>query len=101
MLWSSQTQSNASDADQGAPIIFCSKKVPSDPHPSITTSPELRKYTFFFRFYFAQLVFYFRSLCNQLDNTTGLLDLSLGLLAEISCSYNHGDLWESALAKNL
>lgn len=39
-------------------------------------------------------------LCNQLDNTTGLLDLSLGLLAEPSRSHNDRDLWDSALSEN-
>lgn len=38
---------------------------------------------------------------NQLNNTAGLLDLSLSLLAEVSCSYNHWDLWEAALSEDL
>ena len=48
-------------------------------------------------FFFALLV----QLCDQLNDTTGFLDLSLSLLAEVSRAYNHGYLWESALAEDL
>lgn len=41
------------------------------------------------------------SLCNQLHDTTGLLDLALSLLAEPSGSYNNRDFWDAALAENL
>lgn len=40
------------------------------------------------------------SLCDQLNHTTSLLDLSLGLLAEPSCSYDDWNLWNSALAED-
>lgn len=40
-------------------------------------------------------------LCDELSNTTSLLDLPLSLLAEVSRPDNDGDLWKSALAKDL
>lgn len=42
----------------------------------------------------------FISLCNQLNNTTSFLDLSLGLLADPSCSYNQRNLWDATLAED-
>jgi len=41
------------------------------------------------------------SLRDQLNDTTGLLDLALSLLAEPSGSYNDRDFWDAALAENL
>jgi len=40
-------------------------------------------------------------LCNQLNDTAGLLDLALSLLAEPSGSYNDRDFWDAALAEDL
>ena len=39
-------------------------------------------------------------LCNQLNNTSGRLDLLLSLLAEVPSSHNKWDLWYSALAED-
>ena len=47
------------------------------------------------------IIFVSLPLCNQLNDTTGLLDLALSLLAEIPGAHNHWDLGESALAENL
>jgi hypothetical protein len=40
-------------------------------------------------------------LCDQLDNTTGLLDLLLGITAEVAGTDDEGDLGETALAEDL
>lgn len=40
-------------------------------------------------------------LCDELDDTTVLLDLALSLLADISGLDDHGDVGETALAKEL
>jgi hypothetical protein len=40
------------------------------------------------------------SLCDQLNHTTSLSNLPLGLFAEPSCAHNEGDFWETALAQN-
>lgn len=40
-------------------------------------------------------------LCDQLNNTTGLLDLLLGITAEVTGADNDGDLGETALSENL
>jgi len=40
-------------------------------------------------------------LCDEFDNTTGILDLLLSQLREISGSDNHRDLWDFSFAKNL
>jgi hypothetical protein len=40
-------------------------------------------------------------LCDQLNNTTGLLDLLLGIAAEVAGTDDEGDLGETALAEDL
>ena len=40
------------------------------------------------------------SLCDELDNTTGLLDLALGVLADVSGANDQWDLGDSALAED-
>jgi len=40
-------------------------------------------------------------LCDQLNNTTGLGDLSLSLLADPSGANDQWDLWESTLSEDL
>jgi hypothetical protein len=40
-------------------------------------------------------------LCDQLNNTTGLLDLLLGITAEVAGTDDEGDLGETALAEDL
>lgn len=40
-------------------------------------------------------------LCNELDNTTGLLDLSLGVFGEVAGADDERDLGDAALAENL
>lgn len=40
-------------------------------------------------------------LCDQLNDTTGLLDLLLGITAEVTGADNDGDLGETALAEDL
>ena len=40
-------------------------------------------------------------LCDELDNTTGLLDLLLGLSGEVASADDDGDLRETALAEDL
>jgi hypothetical protein len=40
-------------------------------------------------------------LCDQLDDTTSLGDLSLGLLGEPSSADDEWDLWETALSEDL
>ena len=40
-------------------------------------------------------------LCDELDNTTGLLDLSLGVLAEVSGTDDDRDLWDTTLSEDL
>lgn len=42
-----------------------------------------------------------RFLCYELDNTTSLLDLTLGVLAEVSGADNEGDLRETTLSEDL
>lgn len=42
-----------------------------------------------------------RRLCDELDNTTSLLDLALSVLAEVAGTDDEGDLGETALAENL
>jgi len=41
------------------------------------------------------------NLCDELHNTTGLLDLSLGLLADVTCAHNNRHLGYSALSEHL
>lgn len=41
------------------------------------------------------------SLCDELDNTTGLLDLALGLSRDVAGADDDGDLGETALAEDL
>lgn len=40
-------------------------------------------------------------LCDQLNDTTGLLDLLLGITAEVAGTDDEGDLGETALAEDL
>lgn len=40
-------------------------------------------------------------LCDELDNTTGLLDLLLSVLAEVTGANDDRDLWESTLSEDL
>lgn len=40
-------------------------------------------------------------LCDELDNTTGLLDLALGILGEVAGTDNEGDLGDATLAEDL
>ena len=40
-------------------------------------------------------------LCDELDNTTGLLDLALGVLAEVARADDERDLGDAALAEDL
>ena len=42
-----------------------------------------------------------RRLCDELDNTAGLLDLLLGLSGEVAGANDDGDLGEAALAEDL
>ena len=42
-----------------------------------------------------------RRLCDELDNTAGLLDLLLGLSGEVAGTDDDGDLREAALAEDL
>ena len=42
-----------------------------------------------------------RRLCDELDNTAGLLDLLLGLSGEVAGTDDDGDLGEAALAEDL
>jgi hypothetical protein len=42
-----------------------------------------------------------RRLCDELDDTTGLLDLLLGLGAEVAGADDNGDSGETALSENL
>lgn len=41
------------------------------------------------------------TLSNQLDDTTGFLDLLLGIPGEVAGAHNDGDLRETALSENL
>lgn len=43
----------------------------------------------------------FQDLCDELDHTTSLLDLSLGIFAEVSRLDNERDLRDAALAEDL
>lgn len=43
----------------------------------------------------------YTDLCDQLDDTTGLLDLLLSLLAHISRSHDDWDLWQTTLSEDL
>lgn len=38
---------------------------------------------------------------DELDNTTGLLDLALGVLAEVACANDDRDLRDATLAEDL
>ena len=40
-------------------------------------------------------------LCDELNDTTGLLDLLLSITAEVAGAHNEGNLGETALAENL
>lgn len=40
------------------------------------------------------------NLCDKLDDATSLLDLALGVLAEVACAHNERNLWDAALAEN-
>lgn len=40
-------------------------------------------------------------LSDELDNTTGLLDLALGVLAEVACAHDEWDLWDATLSEDL
>ena len=40
-------------------------------------------------------------LCDELDDTTGLLDLALGVLGEVAGTDNDGDLGDATLAEDL
>ena len=40
-------------------------------------------------------------LCDELDNTTGLLDLPLGVLGEVAGADDEWDFWNAALAEDL
>ena len=40
-------------------------------------------------------------LCDELDDTTGLLDLALGVLGEVAGTDNDGDLRDATLAEDL
>jgi hypothetical protein len=40
-------------------------------------------------------------LSDELDNTTGLLDLALGVLAEVAGTDDDWDLWETTLSEDL
>lgn len=43
----------------------------------------------------------FEHLCNELDNTTSLLDLALGILGEVSGADDERDLWDTTLSEDL
>lgn len=43
----------------------------------------------------------FARLCHKLNDTTGLGDLLLGQLADVSCADNNGSLGQTALAEQL
>lgn len=40
-------------------------------------------------------------LCDELDDTTGLLDLALGILGEVTGADDDGDLGETTLSEDL
>lgn len=40
-------------------------------------------------------------LCDELNDTTSLLDLALGVLGEVTCADDEWDLWDTALAEDL
>jgi len=40
-------------------------------------------------------------LCDKLNHTTSLLDLALGVLAEVACADDNGNLRDPTLAENL
>jgi len=42
-----------------------------------------------------------RRLCDELDDTTSLLDLPLGVLGEVTGADDEGDFWDAALAEDL
>ena len=42
-----------------------------------------------------------KRLCDELDNTTSLLDLALGVLGEVTGADNEGDLWDATLSEDL
>lgn len=40
-------------------------------------------------------------LCDELDNTTSLLDLALGILGEVTGADDEWDVWKAALSEDL